>query len=80
MLSPLNVICLQVLRDVWRVWRIVIKDKKQRERAMVQKGIDISPVQDEPRPKEEETEDANFRRLALATIEEIADFHERLVK
>ena len=79
-LSSLTVICLQVLRDVWRVWRIVIKDKQQRARAMVQKDIDVSPVQNEPRPKEEETEDANFRRLALATIEEIADFHERLVK
>lgn len=47
---------------------------------MVQKGVDISPVQNEPGYKEEEIEDANFRRFALATMEELADFHERLVK
>ena len=58
----------------------MIKGKKKKARAMVQKGVDLSPVQNEPRPKEEEIEDANFRRFALATMAEIADFHERLVK
>jgi len=47
---------------------------------MLQKGVDVSPVQNEPRPKEQEIEDANSLRFALATMEEIADFHERLVK
>lgn len=58
----------------------MIKGKKQKARAKAQKGIDASPVRNEPRPKEEEIEDAGFRRFALATMEEIADFHERLVK
>ena len=69
-----------VLRDVWRVWRLVTKGKKQKAMAMAQKGIDVSPVQNETSSKEEEIEDANFRRFVLATMEEIADFNERLVK
>lgn len=48
--------------------------------ATAQKGIDGSLVQNEPSSKEDEIEDANFRRFVLATMEEIADFHERLVK
>lgn len=47
---------------------------------MLQKGVDVSPVQNEPRSTEEEIEDTDFRRFALAAMEEIADFHERLVR
>lgn len=56
------------------------KGKKQKALATAQKGIDVSTVQNEPSSKEEEIEDANFRRFVLATMEEIADFNERLVK
>jgi hypothetical protein len=52
----------------------VVKGKKK------QKDVDTSPVQIEPRSNEGEIEDASSRRFALATMEEIADFHERLVK
>lgn len=47
---------------------------------MLQTGVDVSPVQTEPKYTEREIEDANSLRFALATMEEIADFHERLVK
>lgn len=58
----------------------MIKGKKQKASATAQISIDVSPVQNEPSSKEEEIEDANFRRFALATMEEIADLNERLVK
>lgn len=47
---------------------------------MLQADIDVSSVPNEPRFTEREIEDPNSLRFALATMEEIADFHERLVK
>jgi hypothetical protein len=64
------------IRDVWTVFRIATKNKKNKAKNAV---IDDAP---EPSVKDDSVikEDENLRRFALALMEEAADLHERFAK